>query len=187
MDKFEQFFKENRLLLDTEDLDKARWEKISSTLRQSARRGNIRLLRIAAVFAGVVLLGSAFFFGFLKTEKSSQKGVFALMATDLAANETTYLTSISSTLDSIRKQRIPADYGYLFRDFLIQLDLIDKQYEVYKTELEKHGYNEEMIQQIMYNYQLKLSVLHSLQSEIAKINNLPKKEENENKKIRINL
>jgi hypothetical protein len=90
-------------------------------------------------------------------------------------------------MDSIRSQRVPADYSYLFKDFMVQLDLIDKQYDIYKRELEKHGYNEEVIQQVIYNYQLKLSVLHSLQSEIAKINNLPKKEENENKKIRLTL
>ncbi len=186
MDKFEQFFKENRLLLDTEDLDSARWEKIGGTFRQTDQRFT-GLLRTAAVIAGLVLLGGAIYVGLFKSEKHGQQGVFTGMTANLADEESTYLTSISITMDSIRNQRVSADYGYLFKDFMVQLDLIDKQYAIYKSELEKHGYNEEVIQQIMYNYQLKLSVLQSLQSEITKINNLPKKEENENKKIRINL
>jgi hypothetical protein len=186
MDKFEQFFKDNRLLLDTEDLDNARWERINGACRQSDRRFT-GLFRTAAVIAGLVLLGIALYFGILKTKKPEQRGVFAIVAAELANEETTYLTSINLTMDSIRSQRVPADYSYLFKDFMVQLDLIDKQYDIYKRELEKHGYNEEVIQQVIYNYQLKLSVLHSLQSEIAKINNLPKKEENENKKIRLTL
>lgn len=185
MDKFEQFFKENRLLLDTEDLDSARWEKISGSFRHSDRRFT-GLLRTAAVIAGLVLLGGIFYVGLLKPEPA-QKGIFSVIASDLANEENNYLASINLTMDSIRNQPVPADYGYLFKDFMTQLDLIDKQYDIYKLELEKHGYNEEVIQQIMYNYQLKLSVLQSLQTEIAKINNLPKKEENENEKIRINL
>jgi hypothetical protein len=75
----------------------------------------------------------------------------------------------------------------MFNDFTQQLQIIDKQYDIYKAQVEQHGYSEEIIQQIIYNYQLKLSVLHMLQSEINKINNLSKHEKHEYKKIQLSI
>jgi hypothetical protein len=58
-------------------------------------------------------------------------------------------------LIKLRKKKVPKENAALFNEFIKQLEVIDKQYELYKQEIEKTGYNDELIQQVIYNYQFK--------------------------------
>lgn len=188
MDKFEKYIRENRLRLDSEEFENEEWEKIAKIFDKYNRRMRLRKFYSAAIFISVISVGTLIYVNHLKqTEKSSQTEVFQEVATYYKEQEISTIKLINGTEEEIRKQSIPVEYEDMFRDFTKQLQLIDKQYEIYKNEIAEHGYNQELIQQIIYNYQLKLSVLQMLQSEIDKINNLTKSNSNGNKKTSIHI
>jgi hypothetical protein len=188
MDSFEHYLKENRLRLDTDDLDPQCWKEVESLFRQQRRKRTLRRVTMAASIAVVLGIGSLFFIYHADRNKPApQSTIFPPAFTELSKQETSYLQLIGLTEDEIRKQRIPEEYKSLFNDFIDQLHIIDQQYELYKAEIEKHGYTDELIQQVIYNYQLKLSVLQMLRSEMNKINNLSKQNKNENKNIQLNI
>jgi hypothetical protein len=136
----------------------------------------------------VVSLSSIFLFNRTDAVKPvTQSTIFPSSFIDLSKQETSYLQLIGLTEEKVREQRIPEAYKSLFSNFTRQLHIIDQQYNLYKTEIEKHGYTDELIQQVIYNYELKLSVLQMLQTEINKINNLSKNDKNENKHIQIEI
>jgi hypothetical protein len=188
MDNLEQFLKENRLRLDSEDIDADYWQAVEGSFRRLRVK---KLIRQTIVAASIVLvLGTSAFFianRYDQHKEVAQEAIFPQRFTELSKQETSYLQLISITTNQINDQRIPAEYQSLFSDFIRQLQIIDQQYELYKSEIKKHGYNEEMVQQVIYNYELKLSVLQMLHSEMNKINKLSKSNQNEDKKIQIHL
>lgn len=188
MDKFEQFFKENRLRLDTEDLDSTSWKNIEEYYKHYTGKRIFRQIYVAASIAIIIGLGSLLLYTHLKQKNSvKQTSIFYKISANLIEQETSYIQSIDKQLDKIKKQKIPKENAPMFDDFIKQLQLIDKQYDLFKAKVEKHGYNDELIQQIIYNYQLKLSLLQMLQSEIDKINNLTKQRKNEKEKIQLDI
>lgn len=188
MDKFEQFFRENRLRLDTEDLDSDYIGIISGHFRIRRRNKFLRLVYAAASIAAITILSILLYRARTGgTDELRQPGIFNEIATDLITQESSYIQSIDVSLEEIKKQKVPAEYENMFAEFTKQLELIDSQYSIYRLQVEQHGFNDEIIQQIIYNYQLKLSVLQMLQSEINKINNLSKHEKHEYKTLRLNI
>jgi hypothetical protein len=188
MDKFEQYIKENRLRLDTEDYANSEWEGIALSFKQYNRRKTFKRLYAAATLLVLITFGSVFFLRPSKPEDVVMKTtVLNGVATYYQDEENSAIKLINGAENEIRKQSIPVEYEGMFSDFIIQLGIIDKQYDLYKTTINEHGYSQELIQQVIYNYQLKLSVLQMLQSEIDKINKLTKNKRNENKKIQLHI
>lgn len=188
MDKFEQFFKENRLRLDSADFENSGWERIATTYKQYNRRKMLRQFYIAASMIAIITLGTLLYLTQSKqNDVSGRTAVLDGVASYYKDEEITTIKLINGTEDEIRKQSIPVEYEDMFKDFIKQLQLIDKQYDIYKTSIAEYGYSQELIQQVIYNYQLKLSVLQMLQSEIDKINRLTKNIKNENKKIQFSF
>jgi hypothetical protein len=188
MDKFEKYIRENRLRLDSEEYENEGWDRISGTFDKYNRRMRLRKFYSAAIFISVISVGMLIYVNHQKqTEKLSGTEVFREVATYYKEQEISAIKLINGTEDEIRNLSIPVEYEDMFRDFTKQLQIIDNQYEMYKKEIADHGYNQELIQQVIYNYQLKLSVLQMLQNEINKINNLTKNNRNESKKTRIHI
>jgi len=188
MEKFEQFFKENRLRLDTENLDDASWVNIEDSFSLHKRRRLFRKLYVAASIVVILGLSSVLVFsGKEETKPIEQTSIFTDISSDLAKQEVSYMQLVNAKVDQLKKEKVSKENAALFNEFIKQLEVIDKQYELYKREIEKTGYNDELIQQVIYNYQLKLSVLQMLQSEIDKINRLTKKNKNEKGKIKLDI
>ena len=188
MEKFEHFFKENRLRLDTENLDNVAWVNIENSFKMNKRRSLFRKMYVAASI--IVILGLSLALIFSEKEGSQPAeytSIFTDISPDLAKQEVSYIKMVNNKVDRIKKQEVPKENVALFNEFIKQLEVVDKQYELYKKEIEITGYNDELIQQIIYNYQLKLSVLQMLQSEIDKINRLSKKNSNEKNKIKLDI
>ncbi len=180
MEKFEHFFKENRLRLDNENLDDTTWVNIENSFNEHKRRSLFRKMYVAASILLILGLSSVLIFsGNEENKPVEQASIFTHISSDLAEQEVSYMQMVSAKVDQIKKKEIPKENAALFNEFIKQLRVIDKQYELYKQEIEKTGFNDELIQQVIYNYQLKLSVLQMLQSEIDKINRLSKKNKDE--------
>jgi hypothetical protein len=188
MDKFEQYFKENRLRLDTGELENREWERIEESFSCYNRRRNLRQFYAAAIILTFIAVGTLIWVTQLKQLAGSDRtAVLNGVANYYMQEEISSINLINGAEDAIRKQSIPVEFEEMFTGFIKQLDVIDKQYEIYKTEISEHGYNQEIIQQVIYNYQMKLSVLQMLHSEINKINSRTKNNENENRKIKLHI
>ena len=188
MESFENYFKENRLRLDAEDLEQNCWLDIEASFKKHRQRLFLRRLYVAASIVMIMGLGSMLYLNLVSHKvKEVQNSIFPAKFTDLAKEETSYLQIINIKVNEIKRQSVPVAYKSMFDDFIHQLQIIDQQYDLYKQEIEQHGYSDELIQQIIYNYQLKLSVLQMLQSEMNKINNLSKQNGNENTNIQLNI
>jgi hypothetical protein len=188
MNKFENYIRENRLRLDSEELGNDAWKRIEQSFITYNR--HVRLRRLYAAAAVLILLTVSTFFYLNHSGHSGNSERIAVL--EGAANyyrqeELSNIRLISGTEEEIRKESIPSEYEDMFKDFTKQLQIIDKQYQLYKTEIAAHGYSPELIQQVIFNYQLKLSVLQMFQAEIDKINNLTKNNYNGNKKTRIHI
>lgn len=189
MDQFEKYLKENRSNLDTEQLDQEQMLRLQFAINRAKSKRRVIRLSAAAAIAASLIIGVVLING--KTDPvaptNTVEALFTDHEPDLVAEEEGYIHEISTMVNSIREQSVPADYAHLFQDFTTQLDILDKQYELYRTELDKNGTTKELTQQIIYNYQLKITVLQKLQSEISKINTLIKNEKNDFKKIQLNI
>jgi hypothetical protein len=185
MDKFEQFFKENRLKLDVEPLSETFQEQLAANLKARKKRVQLNYWMAAAGIAFIFLAGSVIFHINQQTVQCSE----TLTNTDIqqASIFNPYQSEIETSTRLINQETIPSEYLTLFQDFVLQLQIIDKQEAVYKRQIEKYGYTEDMLQQIQYNYELKLLVLQKLQHEIKKINHLSKNTDHVYEKITITL
>lgn len=187
MDKFEQFFKENRLNLDVEPLSEKFQEKMFAELQARKKRVHLNSWMAAA---GIALL---FIAGTIVNRMNHQNTQLSDTLSDnnqfvqQASLINPYQTEIETSVRLISEQTVPSEYLTLFQDFILQLQIIDKQEVVYKKQIEKYGYSEDMIQQIQYNYELKLLVLQKLQNEIKKINHLTKNSYHEYEKVPLTL
>lgn len=190
MDKFEHFFKENRLLIDTENLSNNSWKDIEHSFKMHNRR---RLFALWSIAAGVLIVISLGVFAISgnKPEEDiqsfEQTSIFKDVSSDLAKQEFDYIQLVNKQVANIKQQTVPKENAYLFNEFINQLQLLDNQYDEYRNKIKETGYSDELIKQIIYNYQLKLSVLEMLQSEIDKINKLTKNKENEDKIEKVKL
>ncbi len=188
MDKFEQFFKENRMGLDAENSNPEAWKNIEASMKTYKKRQLLNKLYIAA---GVLIIISVGVFALTISSGSAQRienqSIFKNVSTDLEQQELNYINSINEQIEIIKQIKIAKEHAQMFGEFVKQLKIIDNQYDKYKKEIQSKGYNEELIQQIIYNYQLKLSVLQMLQSEMEKINNLTKNRKDESIKEKITL
>ena len=188
MDKFEQYIRENRLRLDTGELEKEEWDKIAGTFRQYDSQKKKRHFFAAAIIITFTALGTLLYLTLSKQTNSTERtAILDGVENYYKEAESSSIKLIDGEEEAIRKQSIPAEYKDMFTGFLKQLQIIDKQYDIYKTEISEHGYSQELIQQVIYNYQMKLSVLQMLQSEIIKINSRTKNKENENRKIQLHI
>ncbi len=188
MDALEKYIKENRAQLDTEEWSEYNQMAINKRFKEIRRKRNIRLVLSASGIAALLVIAFFLFPGNLKHQESPQKqGLLLAFDTELAKQEAGYIQLVNQSKESIRQQRFPAEYEYMFSNFIKQLEIIDRQYVILSEQVERVGYTPELVQQIIYNYQLKLSVLEMLQNEINKINNLSKSTNYENEKQKISI
>jgi hypothetical protein len=187
MDKFEQFFKENRLKLDVEPLSELFQEKLAAELKARKKRIQLNSWMAAAGIALLFIAGSLINRVNHQTTQLSDTLSNSNQLTQQASLINPYQSEIETSVQLISQQAVPSEYLTLFQAFILQLQIIDKQEAIYLKILEKYGYTEEMIQQIQYNYELKLLVLQKLQNEIKKINHLTKNKHHVYEKITLTL
>lgn len=188
MDKFEQFFRDNRLGLDTEELDHSFREEMLKSLGKQKKRRIFRFMYVAASLVAIIALSFLLYQSrYSGTGTGDTEGIFPEILSGLVEQEAGYIRLINSQVDEIRNETIPVEYEGMFQEFIHQLEIIDKQYEMYKNEVVETGYNEELVQQIIYNYQLKLSVLQMFRNEINKINKLTKNKNHEYIRIQFKI
>lgn len=187
MDNFEQFFTENRLKLDVEPLPEGFNNQMIANFRAARRKKQAIRWFAAAGFLLLLVPGIMLLQPFFKPEPIALQESPSSAELSILTRLQPYQTEIESSTQFISQQRVPTEYSVQFQDFLIQLQIIDRQQDIYQKQIDSYGYTEDMIQQIMYNYELKLMVLQKLQTEILKINKLSKTTNHEYTNIQLEI
>lgn len=182
-DKLEKFVRENRKEFDSESPNENLWEKISPRISRIEKKKKFDFsfyLKIAAML--VIGIGLGYYF-FPKQNISTTEvaDVKLFYPPQFAEMESNFQIALNTQLTQIRNEPILNGDTSYFSAYVNQLKELDDRNEFYKKELLKNGYSENIIQEMIEYYQLKLNVLRKLQKEITKINNRIKNQNNENK------
>ena len=167
-DQFEIFIKETgysnlKSFTDKEIV----WKGIEQKLQRKKTRKLYVRLSIAATLLILITSGSLFFNR--NQQPTAVSDYFAQISNELSETEFYFANLIEEKEKEIKKT---GDFDKeFFQTYIDELKELDKQYESYKTEMKKYGYQEELIRAMIENQQEKLEILKGFLSEINKIKN----------------
>jgi hypothetical protein len=167
-DKFEIFIKtqiesHNKTF---DEKDKV-WKGVERRLhRRRIRRFAIRLSVAATLL--ILITGGVWLAVWIPQSNESAKH-YAQVSGELAETEFYFARLIEQKQQQI-DAITPVDKEF-FRPFFEEIDLLDKEFLNYKTELKALGCQEELIRAMIDNQHQKLEILNRLLIEIKKINN----------------
>ncbi|MDD2631768.1 MAG: hypothetical protein RBR47_10410 [Bacteroidales bacterium] len=167
-DKFENLIKTQTESRTGATLNKEKvWKRVESKLRRKRiRRFAVRLSVAASLL--ILITGGAWLTVWMQ-QCDESTNYHAQVSGELAETEFYFARLIAE-----KQQQIDAA-GFVdkrfFEPFFEELNLLDKQYQDYKTELKTIGYQEELIRAMIDNQHQKLDLLNRLLIEIQKINN----------------
>jgi hypothetical protein len=174
-DKLEKFVIKNREEFDFYEPDSRIWNKIKSNIR-SGRSINFKLIlsRVAAVlliFIISYMINRFIDKGFPRITLVKDKEV---EIPELKEAENYYSGLLNEKLNEIKP--ILSAYPALEEELLYDLNQLDSLYAELKNDLKDNIANQEVIDAMIQNYRLRISILEELLSEIK-----PDKDESDNK------
>jgi tetrahydromethanopterin S-methyltransferase subunit G len=164
-DKFEEYIVSQGQLLDVESPDDEKvWKGISAKLGKT-RRLRIGLLSAAALI--LLLITSAVTITFIiKQRKATEPGYSLLKVSKQLGDEENYfrLTVNRKMAEVKRSGANEAEYT----EMMDQLEQIDRQYEIYMTDLQELGNQPKILKGIIRCYEMKIRVIEKTLNEIEK-------------------
>jgi predicted transcriptional regulator len=165
----EDFIKQNRRELDTEEAPAFIWEKIEMQLsapkveKQAAKIINFNLIKYAA--AALILFSVGVYFGSSPTKNMINDMKIANISPELNEIDDFYNQKVNYTLSELSEVDI---------DTMIQNEIknIDRYHEQFKQELlnSPESNKQRIIQLMIKNHQMKLEILNTYLNSINKIN-----------------
>jgi hypothetical protein len=143
------------------------WKGIEQKMQKSKVRRLYFRLSIAASILIIAGIGTLI----ISANRNSKviNDYYCEVSAELSQTEFYFAQMIEQKRKEVDNESIP-DKKY-FDPFFDEIDRLDKQYEEYKKELAKFGYQEELIRAIILNRQQQLDVLNRLLTEIKKVKN----------------
>jgi len=149
--------------IDADDL----WDGIESRLDKVDQKSNNspwgRVLKVAAMIMVVCTIAFGYY---LNSQRISiEKNGIALhnISSELADTEAFYTTQINEKIESIELVS-----GELDPAILVQLELLDEEYQSLKDDLKDDADSEEVVNAMIGYYRLKLNMLEKILNEIKK-------------------
>lgn len=173
-DNLEQFISENREDFDLYEPDPQLWKKIEKT----TSRKTITLKKVVWRAAAVILIfGASMVFhryiDMLNTLESANVEI-----PELQEAEIYYSSMVNSKLGELKPML--EDHPGLDEEVMTDLSELDKMYDELKNDLKDNVSNQEVIEAMVENYRLRLSILEDILNELKEDN---KEDESNNFKI----
>ncbi len=171
-DKFENYIK-TQIEADDEKFEAKEqvWKGVEHKLqRKRIRRFNFRLSLAAGL---ILLIASGTWLSLWMNNCDANISYCLQVSGELAETEFYFARLIEEKQQEISATE-PFDKSF-FDPFFDELQLLDKQYQEYKTEIETLGCQEELVQAMIENQHQKLDILDRLLIEIRKINTYEKR------------
>jgi hypothetical protein len=170
-DRLEKFISGNRENFDFREPDPSVWRKIEVSLRFQ-HRFDWRLLLKRAAFVLLIFMASYGVNEFI--HQLNGKDLHALKSTrskrgtnvpGLSEAEAYYTSIVNQKLDELKP--IIANCPSLEEEMQFDLSKLDSVYLDLKSDLKDNMANQEVIEAIIENYRLKISILEDIQSELT--------------------
>lgn len=166
-DRFEKFVEENREQFDFHDPDPGIWDRINSDIRKK-RSINWQLLLNRAAIIIVIFTASyitnEMIHRYKNNSLSSVKNGRESNAPGLKEAEAYYTGLVNQKLDELKP--VIANCPSLQEELDYDLSELDSAYTELKGDLKDNVANQEVIQAIIENYRLKITILEDILSEL---------------------
>ncbi len=168
--RFEDFIRNKREAFDFREPDPALWKKIEADIRP---RRVINWRIIASRAAAVLIIFAASYLVHeiidrdntgMAVRKPQQKPVKEIMIPELQEAELYYSGLISEKLEEIKP--ILANCPGIEEELNVEMSGLDSLYTDLKTDLKDNIANQEVIEAIIENYRLRITILEDLLKEI---------------------
>jgi len=166
-DRFEKFIEENHDSFDFREPDPAIWEKLEKTI-QMKRRFNWKLILSRAAMVTVIFAASYAVNEMvhrLGTDKNALKSSKENSIPGLSETEAYYTQLVNQKMDELKP--VIENCPSLEEELNYDLSELDKVYAELKGDLKDNMANQEVIEAIIENYRLKISILEDILNEIA--------------------
>jgi signal transduction histidine kinase len=173
-DRFEKFIAENRENFDFREPDPLIWKKIKADVQVKQKFNWRVIMKRAAV---VVLIFAASYVVNEMVHRLSDRGLNALKSIKghkettlpgLNEAEAYYTNIVNQKLDELKP--IIANCPSLEKELNYDMSELDSVYHDLKTDLKDNMANQEVIEAIIENYRLKITILEDILTEITPLN-----------------
>ena len=124
-----------------------------------------KLLAIAAVFAVIVTIGSLF------VNTGAIAADLASVSPEMEQTQSFFTSTINKELTTLNTFNSPAS-KYLVQDALKQMDILEKKYELLKTDLVESGNDKRVVYAMIQNFQNRIILLEQVIEKIEEVKNL---------------
>ncbi len=162
-DKLEDFIKQNREAFDVYEPNPELWKKIEKTVNKKTIRLKTVLWRAAAV---VIIFGASFVFHRYIDMVQQEKNV-AEEIPEVKEAEIYYSGLLSSKLEEIKPML--EEHPGLGQEIKSELSVLDSIYTDLKDDLKDNVANQEVIEAMIQNYRMRLSILEDILNELKKV------------------
>ncbi|MDD3723035.1 MAG: hypothetical protein PHW92_11250 [Lutibacter sp.] len=167
-DNLENIFKELENQFDIEEPTIGHFKRFEEKLHKG-KKPNIlfKLWPFIAVAASVVL-----FFGIWIGSSFSNSGMeLAKVSSEMGETQNYFVATIEKELASVEKMRNP-DTEKIINDGLMQLNKLEKQYQVLTLELKESTKDKRIIYAMISNFQQRIEILQNLLTQIEDVKQL---------------
>lgn len=161
-DKLEDFISENREAFDVYEPNPEMWKKIEKTVNKKTIRLKTVLWRAAAVI--VIFGASLIFHRYIDMVNDPENS--AVNIPEIQEAEIYYSSMLSSKLDEIKP--ILNEHPGLDKEINNELSELDSIYSDLKNDLKDNVANQEVIEAMVQNYRMRLSILEDILNELKK-------------------
>lgn len=159
-EEWKEKIEQNRPKLDDFDFNPAEsWEKLEYKRKHSKPSRSLKpLLRIAAVFVGISIVGLAYFVG-LRQGRGDEAVAGSQLPAEVREAQVYYATQVNQKLEEARKYEGGAEIGK-------ELQQLQDEYLKLEKEMAKPVNRQEVLNAMIENYKLRLSLLESFLQEM---------------------
>lgn len=125
-----------------------------------------KLGSIAAAITLLIILG-----GSMLVPQQPQEADLASVSSEMEQTQSFFTTTINAEIQALKQFESPEN-NTLIQDALLQVDKLEKDYQLLKKDLVESGNNKQVINAMITNFQNRISVLEQVSETIEKIKTL---------------
>jgi septal ring factor EnvC (AmiA/AmiB activator) len=168
----EKFIRENRSAFNDEAVPGNVWENIEAGLTaQPKKRSPLRAIyKWSMAAAAVLVIGAAFYFG-LNTKEGVRPETADSIITGLSPEHASEVYQFVKLIDTKQEElkKLTREQPELYREFSTAIDQLDSSYNTLKNQLSSTPNTEMLLEAMIQNLELQLSVLNQQLSIINQI------------------
>lgn len=148
------------------------FKKLENQTETPKRKGKLRNLWTPVMAIAASFLLAIFLIGeFIGTDASAKNSELASISPEMKQTQEFYTSLISKELNALNDEMSPETEA-IINDALVQMEKLEKNYEVLKKDLVKSGKDNRVIHAMIQNFQQRIDLLNTVLTQIDNIKTL---------------